>query len=327
MKVTSIPNPLPGERVVAVWPRMAIQVDAGWHRRLNLYTGRTLSDTALAAEQAGRTGRLVNMGQLLSPGVVEGLEIDLEPRAVVSLTEWGADQFLQVAPGTGITAWGEDVVVPRALRVAVTDLVPAEQRVTQVVGLLVLEPVIVRRAGRFDETDPCDVDESDDAFFDEQDVDGCRLLYLPWQAEWGNIPITTAPTWRNQVAYFLFGLEQALPFGEVQPWETRGVPIAVVGHNPTGFEWADRHAVVRAGGHAKSRTPLVPRAGTPALWQARLRQLADHLSGQNGLLPWSERTKEFATLPPVGMLPRDAVDLTARTNAFFPPTWAVRAVR
>src|SRR5438067_1050080 len=142
MKVTPIAAPLRGERVVAVSPRMAIQVDAGWHRRLNLFTGRTLSDTALATEQRGRDGRLVSLAQLLSPGVVSGLELDLDVAA----------QSLYLAPGTGLTAWGEDVIIPRPLQVKVADLVTPVPGAGQF-GVLLLVPVTVRRSGRFDARD------------------------------------------------------------------------------------------------------------------------------------------------------------------------------
>ena len=58
MRVTPIANPLPGEHLAAVHPTMRPDVGTYWHRRLNLFTGRALSDTALTAEQAGRAGRL-----------------------------------------------------------------------------------------------------------------------------------------------------------------------------------------------------------------------------------------------------------------------------
>ena len=171
MKVNPIVDSLQGEHIVAVQPTMSPDADAQWHRRLHLYTGRTLSDTALTAEQEGRAGRLATWGQTFSHGVVSGLEVtvDLEPRifeetgslppprsigsiglgeAVVSLRPTGpplagldpalfrpsnpvdidratfseprasnlARSFFNIDPGSGITANGEDVVVPNLLR-------------------------------------------------------------------------------------------------------------------------------------------------------------------------------------------------------------------
>ena len=51
MRVTPIDAPLAGEQVVGASPPLAPSVDAGWQRRLRLYTGRSLSDTALTLEQ------------------------------------------------------------------------------------------------------------------------------------------------------------------------------------------------------------------------------------------------------------------------------------
>ena len=115
MKVTPIANPLSGEHVAGVQPPLKPDVDAGWHRRLNLFTGRTLSDTALKAEQDGRGGRLANRGQMVSPGVVSGLETQLEQ---------GVDGawFCHVGAGLGLAATGEDVVVPTDLHAAVNGI-------------------------------------------------------------------------------------------------------------------------------------------------------------------------------------------------------------
>jgi hypothetical protein len=318
MKVSPIANPLPGERVVAVFPPLGVQVDAKWHRRLNLYTGRTLSDNALTLEQMGRAGRLVTLAQVLSPGVVHGLEIDLENGPET------AKQRLHIAAGRGISVLGEDVFIPRAVRVDVDDLIPSVARIEGTFGILVLQPVTVRRAGRFDPDDPCDVDETEAAFADEQDIDACQLVFLSWvDAE---LPDGEDATFRNRVAYHIFRLDELLPFGQAQSWALSGVPLAALGFGAGGaVAWVDRYSVVRAGGRAKARTPLVAGAGTPFLWQARLQQMADQLTDQRAT-PIGERIVAYDRLPPAGILPRDAVDLVARTSAFFPPHWAVRAV-
>ncbi len=118
MTVKPIRDPLFGERVIKVQPTIAPQVDASWRKRLNLFTGRALTDTALSAEQAERGGRLALRGQLVSPGTVAGLEASLEQR-----TESGrAKFFLQVTPGLGLCASGEDVEVPLGLQVDIETL-------------------------------------------------------------------------------------------------------------------------------------------------------------------------------------------------------------
>jgi hypothetical protein len=135
---------LEGEFVAAVEPPIAPRVDAGWRRRLNLFTGRALSDTALQSEQQGRGGRLATAGQTLSHGVVSGLEVGLEtadelvqPESVTNheiwphwppehaapaLGETAQRWYLHVAPGFGLAASGEDVIVPSALRIPLDEL-------------------------------------------------------------------------------------------------------------------------------------------------------------------------------------------------------------
>lgn len=116
-------SPLKGEQVVGAAPPLAPMVDAGWQRRLNLFSGRSLSDTALTMEQEGRAGRLAMAGRALSHGVVTGLEVkaELEPEAWpvgIGILRW----HLHVTAGTGLTAHGEDVVVRENLRVDLDDL-------------------------------------------------------------------------------------------------------------------------------------------------------------------------------------------------------------
>ncbi len=221
MKVSPIVRPLSGEHVVGIVPPLAPELEASWHRRLRLYTGRTLSDTAMQAEQAGRAGRLATRGQAASAGVVSGLEVILEQ---------GADgtNFYQLAPGLGIAASGEDVVVPTMLRVQVYDtrvVAPSNLLLGVVppggdrppgfalnardvgqplsafvgstlpmprVGILLLQPIVVERVGRPD-TDPCERDTQNDAFEDWQLADGCRLLYYAWPTEFLPLPPFSEP--------------------------------------------------------------------------------------------------------------------------------------
>ena len=123
MIVRPVATPLEGEHLAAVHPVMRPEVEAGWHRRLNLHTGRSLSDLALTVEQQGRAGRLAAMGQLLSSGVVRGLEVGLEVERVRDPNGGESDRhFLHIAAGAGLCASGEDVAVPRARRVAVRDV-------------------------------------------------------------------------------------------------------------------------------------------------------------------------------------------------------------
>jgi len=123
MKVNPILDPLDGESVVGVDPPLKPNFEADWRRRLNLYTGRSLSDTALTIEQEGRAGRLATRGQTVSPGVVSGLEVEFEKAAHTPAAEDTRTEvfFYKINSGFGIAASGEDVMVPRKLQVDVAD--------------------------------------------------------------------------------------------------------------------------------------------------------------------------------------------------------------
>ena len=123
MKVNPILNPLDGERVIGVDPPLKPNFEADWRRRLNLYTGRSLSDTALTIEQDGRAGQLATRGQMVSPGVVSGLEIEFEKAARTPTAEDTRTEvfFYKINSGFGIAASGEDVALPRKLQVDVAN--------------------------------------------------------------------------------------------------------------------------------------------------------------------------------------------------------------
>src|SRR5271165_6002431 len=103
MSVTVIQDALPGEDLLGIEPELLQQDDPGWLHRLNLYPGRTLTAPALQSEQLYRAGRLAILGQCVTQGVVKGLEVSAD------LTK--SDPLLQVAPGYGISAAGEDVAL------------------------------------------------------------------------------------------------------------------------------------------------------------------------------------------------------------------------
>ena len=64
MPATPITNPAGGESLVGIEPQLLQQLpDSGWRRRLNLFTGRALSVSALDNEQLYRSGLLSTLGQ------------------------------------------------------------------------------------------------------------------------------------------------------------------------------------------------------------------------------------------------------------------------
>src|SRR5215475_2892249 len=201
MNIKSNFKPLPGERAAAVFPPMVPFGERRWHRRLNLYQGRALTDVALQTEQDGRGGRLATSGQLLSPGVITGLEVGIERRTVgVGQTE----VWIHIAAGMALTASGEDVVVPKPIAVKLDDLplVPTPTLLARlnvaslkladnslgalrgrlalpIAAVLVLQPLTAELIGNFDPEDPCEIDPRNDAFTDKQTADGCLpVLFL-----------------------------------------------------------------------------------------------------------------------------------------------------
>ncbi|HEU4387705.1 MAG TPA: hypothetical protein VFV34_07910, partial [Blastocatellia bacterium] len=133
MKVNPITRPLPGEHIVGVHPTMRPDVGPVWNRRLNYFTGRTLSDVALAAEQTERGGRPATLGQMVSSGVVSGLEVVSESQVQINpetgqpvtnpqTGRFARDFFYRVAPGLGFAASGESVFVAVSTRIPVMSL-------------------------------------------------------------------------------------------------------------------------------------------------------------------------------------------------------------
>ncbi|HVG21689.1 MAG TPA: hypothetical protein VNI02_21825 [Blastocatellia bacterium] len=410
MKVSRILNPLTGERVVGVDPAMRPNFEADWRRRLNLYTGRALSDTALTTEQEGRAGRLATRGQMVSHGVVSGLEVEVQAEAMTDRARGTVTvtPFYQIAPGIGIAASGEDVVVSRPLRIDVLNVrVYAPTRIVAAIdrspedggdspvrpiavgegvellgppqairrrspgdefaalslraleartlgpplreligkevndtvpraGVLLLQPLVAEVVGEFDDNDPCEQDPQGFAFEDWGLVDGARLVLYIWPTELSPLP-APGPQMRNDLAYVIFDEERHYGPEQLLPWQEVGVPIGLVGFDA---EWRptfiDRYSVVRAGGKPRRRSMLVPGSGNAFLWQARVEQFAEQITdGAIRNAPIGELSAQFHFLPPVGLLPRGAVDFTfaddattqpAARNNFFPAGYEIEAV-
>ncbi len=274
MKVKRIFNPAKGERVIAVNPEMKPEIGADWRRRLNFYTGRSLSDVALTTEQTGRDGRLAMRGQLLSAGVVTGLEAALE-------LDLSGDYFYHLLGGAGIAASGEDLVMPQGMRVNVRstlvflppglnglgDHISLESTLGDLIddgidlpraGVLVLQPVTAALIGRLKAGDECEIDPANDAFDDWQLADAVRLVFYAWPTTRIALPDSTpSATWRNRLAHAIFEAEKAKAEDELMPWNELGVPVGLVGF---ADDWTplflDRYAVVRAGGKPQRRRTI-----------------------------------------------------------------------
>jgi hypothetical protein len=102
------------------------------------------------------------------------------------------------------------------------------------IGVLVLQPVTTDRSSA-DPMDPCERSACDEgtygdaaAFEDWRLGDGARLLWYVWPGEWRGLPAVPAVQLRNALAWTVFQAEDALPEGQVLPWEEFGLPIALV---------------------------------------------------------------------------------------------------
>jgi hypothetical protein len=242
MRVRPISGSLPGEHLAATSPVMRPETDdARWRLRLDFWAGRALTADALELEQENRAARLAWRGRLATPGIVTGLEVAIEPPAEAAGTLTPAGHFIHILPGHGLLADGEDVVVPRPLRVAL-DRIPVHY--VRVVGpdsedpepvpagatageprdaggfvlnvdtfepghapwaaVLVLAPAEFRTFERVIPEDPCELDPSQDAFADERRLDAfvVRLVQLPVRLE--SLPELANrdnPRWRNVLAH------------------------------------------------------------------------------------------------------------------------------
>lgn len=348
MKVWPIKKPFKNEHVIGIQPPLNPDVDAGWNRRLNLFTGRALSDTALKAEQAGRAGRMATRGQMVSPGVVTGLQLAVERGAGDALT--GA-----LSAGLGIAFSGEDVIVPTDLRFDLRQVrvhapggllaaaIPPEARGNSGlsaygldtgprlgafmqpdnrlprVGVIVLQPIVADLVGELDPDAQCEIDPSNDPYADWQLADGCRVLYYAWPALLPPQPPPTTPEaarrWRNQIAYAIFGAEADRGPGEPLPWELAGVPIGLVGFDAAWqFQFIDRNAVVRAGGRPRRRSRLAN------AWQPEAeRYFSGALPQTHNPYLWQARMQQFAEQVADAYLTGAPVQEIAAQFTFLPP--------
>jgi WD40 repeat protein len=203
-----IGDPQPGERLLDVVPEPGPDARSGDHR-LNLFSGRALSEVALQSQQNHWQNRLRQLAQLRSPGVVRGLEVSEEqPHTAdkwlhvnpgLGLSADGED-WLHVNPGLGLSADGEDVWLPRPARLrfsALPDLSrsPTTQAAdpgtpdTRRLWILVLRPVSVLEADAADPNRCNEWDDSSRAFEEETRRDGSQLgrfpldLQLPMEGE------------------------------------------------------------------------------------------------------------------------------------------------
>ena len=349
--ITPLLHPLPGEQLLALSPASAEEAARTWRRRPNLLPGRSLTASALEIRQQWAAGVGVLQGQAFTAGVVRGLEVELLPARETSAA---GSARLRISPGQGLAVSGEDVVLSQAVEVALDELPVAgvegigeslgswRDRGLTVprAGVLVLQPVEFERAA-IDPEDPCDRCPCGDGEVSLEDwrlVDATRLLWFPWPRLFRrDLALNPGPLYRNQLAWAVFEAEAELAGEGCLPWESYGVPLALIGlGDDLRPSFLDRAAVVRRGGLDRdSRLALRP-DGTlveswrlPGLWQARIEQLAGHLLdliGSVGGDPSAVVNEAIERWPPCGILPRWSVDLDAHRAELFPTGFVMDAV-
>lgn len=272
---------------------------------------------------------------------------------------------ISIEPGMALSAGGEEVIVPAAFSFDLLDLpvvappwllsnadpapaMPAEAdgsvlfaratgrslrallaagRPLPQVGIVVLEPIEHRVVQGADPFDQCERDLDAEAFEDQARQDAARPVFYAWPDEWLPLP-APGNTWRNALAHAVFAREAQLGNSQSMPWHGSGVPLALVAVN-TAWQplFADRAAVARLGGRPRAEANAKLGAGTRFLWQARIDQFTEHLTeaaaaGDDTVTLGDQ----MLTLPPAGLLPRDAVNARSAHQVFFPSTLDVVAL-
>ncbi len=357
MKLIRPTDFLKAERVIAVTPKPSTYIRECRNRRLNYYTGRVLTHTALNVEQHHHSGHLGMYGSQLSPGTVFGLDVGYRwtpvskkpaEEAVGGEVSGAAPVVIEtleavpepspdrtdivwefhISAGLGLTIDGEDVCLSQPLDVEVNKI-PVIDRPTDLprgLGVLVLQPIVADSAGDQDEKDPCELDPENDAYEDWQLVDGCRLVWYPWPSVELALPPSSI-RFRNEVTYTIFTREQH-PDGKPLPWEPAGVPLAMAYINRDGaVTFVDRCAVVRQGGAPRALGPRVPGGGTPYLWQARIQAFSEHMQQlQDQGKTIEEAIRYFRFLPPAGFFPKALLNFETFQTPFFLSHYDIKAV-
>jgi hypothetical protein len=319
MPATAINDPVGGESLVGTEPQLdQYTSETCWRERLNMFTGRTLSDTALDSEQLYRAGLLATLGQSVTAGTVKGLALSLDATGTV----------LTLTPGYGIMATGEDVVLNTPIKTPIAALTVINASETALTawqaakdspfaGVLLLRPVVAQVSGQQMDTGglpaivsgnlgaSCSQDPLEFPFDDWQIADAYQLVFFPWPAGAASLPLpppTPSETLRNRLAYTIFEAESMLGTDDVLPWASFGVPVGLIAFD-TSSAWKplflDCASVVRTGGLTRRRSviPSQPTAltqwlpatiylaGDYVIDPSGHAQVAQSATGKTGLAP------------------------------------------
>ena len=262
-----------GERALTALPPLQPYADdpgdGSLRRRLALFPGRTLTHGALLQEQRSRIGDAMRLAQSVAPGVIDGLEVAIEP---LRSAAGRAGAALAIGTGHAIAPDGQDLHLTYPLRVDADRIVVwtgdpraptlGQRRADAALrtGLthamvLVARPLtmVIDRLGGGN--DPCvnaTEPELNPALAWE---DGFQLAWVPWPADrplppWQGTDGQLDARLRNRVAYAIFNAErerlsaaglrsmrrfvagadvEPLAASRLWPWDALGVPLALVG--------------------------------------------------------------------------------------------------
>ncbi|WP_319575207.1 hypothetical protein [uncultured Desulfobacter sp.] len=330
MKIAFAKHHFEGERVIRTSPLMSNRISSEWYRRPHLFTGRALTADTLISNTKHHLRHLQLAGRHVSRGVIQGLTLSHYQRQFTDQEGMNrTEQWLRLSAGRGITPWGEDVTLPETSDIFIHNVAVWEsENAPQGAGIFLLEPLEILDEVVSDTKNQCQWDEDQDPFDDEQIVDGCRLVFMPWPTGLlGSIPQAEDQQFRNRLVYQIFDYEQAHP-DTLFPWEQVGVPLglAYITEETGQIMFIDQQAVVRQGGAPLSTRSLLTLNGTPFLWESRIHQFVGHLADirqTTDELPPAHTL--FDTLPPVGVLPKQALNFDDMRSDFFPSQFIIEA--
>jgi len=325
MKIRFEYQPFEGERIIQTSPEISNRITSEWYSRPNMYTGRALTADTLISNTKHHLRHMQLFGRHLSRGVIKGLALT----AYVTEGSEQTEQWLRLTGGIGITNWGDDIVLPETADIFLDHVsVWGSEDLPRGAGIFVMQPLEILDEIVAVENNQCQLDEERDPFDDEQIVDGCRLVFVPWPVDvLGPIPRVQLKQFRNQLVYQIFDFEKAHP-DTLFPWEHIGIPVGLAYITLTTGKilFVDREAVVRKGGVPLSTKSMLTMNGTPFLWESRIQQFIGHMYDiRQAVNEIPAAHTYFEVLPPVGVLPRQALDFDTMSTEFFPSQFIIDA--
>lgn len=273
--------------------------------RSNYFDGRLLKASDLTRDQQYLDERLLQTGRVLGAGVVKGLTAELS-----------TDQQITVSPGLAITASGRVLEAVNRLKVDLTEratIATLNQPPLRYFnrGLYAVVLQYSEKGVGIAETYPEDIGKTTEPRINSYE-EGVELVLLPLSV---TFPSGGELSTRAALAGQFFSQIEPLP--EIPD---DGVALGLLAIDKNIGQWLDRSLLYRpAGIHLQSNA-------FQQLLAAHYEELLeDVLTTRN----WSSLNKTFTAqqyfqwLPPVGSLPKQAVDPQAGLQSYFPESFNV----